>query len=513
MKRIANLHPFFFTLIALLSVYTGARLIASPLQLIRPLLILWGLLLLLSPLFRRLAGNRDWGALLLSIFVLGFYFQKSTFLRVGSLALLVMAVTAISLYLLRKPVRVQQVSFSLTMFALVFALFQIGSLTAILSTIPLSYFKNMAARPNSPSIPLSDVARNRPDIYYIVLDGYPREDVLREIYQYENAEFIDKLTALGFVVPENAHSNYARTAISVSTTLDMQYWDAISPGMENAVYWWLVEPVMDHNRLRKSLETIGYQYVSVATDWGITDNPSADIHLEPYSFTLSEYENYMLSITPLKLLYAPFQRFSPIITNDVHRKYIRYDLDALKHGNEIPSPKFVFSHIIVPHPPFVFDANGDPINSGGSFTFDSPDATLFSKQEYKESYIGQIEFINEQILQVIEALLAGSSVPPVIIIQADHGSALYVDFEDLEGSCLKERFSVFAAYYLPDRPASVVPENISAVNVFRIVLNQYFDASLELLDDRQYFMKGYYLFDAQDVTDRVDASCAIPPLP
>lgn len=513
MCKFGRLHPFFFVVVSLLFVYTGARLIASPVQLLRPLLILWGILILLYPVCRRLAGGADWGAILLSVFVFGFCFPKSQFVRVGLLVILVVAATALCLFLLKRPVRVRHVSLSLAAVGFSIALIQIVSLLAILRAIPSSYFANMEARSGSLALPLSITDQGTPDIYYIILDGYPRQDVLREIYQFDNTEFIEEITDLGFVVPQNAHSNYSRTAISVSTTLDMQYWDAISPGMEEAVYWWLVEPVMDRNRLRASLETIGYQYVSIATDWGITDNPSADIHLKPYPFVLSDYENYLLSVTPLRFLYAPLQRFAPIITAEVHREYIRFNLDALQRGFDIPSPKFVFSHIIVPHPPFVFDSDGNPINTDASFTFNSPDATLFSKQEYKENYIAQIRYINSKILQVIHALLENSSVPPVIVIQADHGSAMYVDFENLEASCLKERFSVFAAYYLPGASPDSIPSDISAVNIFRIVLDQYFDARLELLDDRQYFMNGYFLFDLQDVTDRVGAPCAIPAQP
>jgi hypothetical protein len=262
--------------------------------------------------------------------------------------------------------------------------------------------------------------------------------------------------------------------------------------------------------LRATLETLGYKYVAIATDWGITNNTSAEIYLSPYPLVLSDFESYFLSSTPLKLIYTPFQSIAPIVTNDVHREYINYNLAALKNAPTIPGPKFTFSHIILPHPPFVFDAEGNPIDSGGGFTFDSPDSASFAKAEYKENYVGQVEFINSQIRQVIQALLEKSQIPPVIIIQADHGSALYVNFKDLQGSCMKERFSIFAAYYLPGQSKDVVPQDISAVNIFRIVLNKYFNAGLVLLDNRNYFMNGFYLYDSQDVSDRVSDPCILP---
>ncbi len=509
--KFPQLHPFLFALISLLSVYTGARLIASPLQLIRPLFVLWGLLLLLRPLSKWLVRDEDWADILLSIFAFGFYFTQSQFFKVGLFSLVFAAAVMLGLWLLKKKIQVRAISLSLTIVGLVMATSQIISLAIILKPIPFSYYQTLASRTNLPSLLPADSSQQKPDIYYIILDGYPRADVLADLYHYDNQPFISELQDLGFVVPAQSHSNYARTAISVSTTLDMQYWDDISPDMEKAVYWWLVEPVIDRNRLRASLEAIGYKYFSIATDWGITNNPSADVYLKPYPLVLSDFENYFLSSTPLRYLYAPFQRFGPITTNDVHRDYIMYDLDALKKAPLISGPKFVFSHIIVPHPPFVFEADGTPIESSASFTFNSPDGSMFSPGEYKKRYVEQVEFVNAQMRQVIRSLLDRSQTPPIIIIQADHGSAIYVDFDDLQGSCMKERFAIFSAIYLPGKSPDAIPKNLSAVNTFRIVLNEYFGAQLPLLEDRQYFMNGYYLFDLQDVTERMDDACVVAP--
>jgi len=505
-----RLHPYVFMLVSLLGIYTGARLIASPVQVIRPLLFLWGMLFLLGLLAKRWIRDSDGAAALLSILVFGLCFSKTHFTRFGLLVSLFVLVGMISLWLLKKKRYAYNMSGLLTLAGLLILLSQTAALLIGMSSIPRSYFSAMNSRSNGLAVPLGDLPAIKPDIYYIILDGYPRADILRDIYQYDNSGFIQEVGELGFVVPSNSHANYSRTSISVSTTLDMQYWESIAPGMQDAVYWWLVEPVMDHNRIRATLESIGYQSVSIATDWGITNNPTADIYLKPYPFILSDYENYLIGSTPLKFLYAPFEQVAPLIDNDVHREFVMFNLDELKKLPALPGPKFVFSHIIVPHPPFVFAADGSPLDSKRSFTFDSPGGSLFTDEEYKQAYVEQVEFINQEIRLVIDELLGKSAIPPIIIIQADHGSAIHVDFYDSQGSCMKERFSNFAAYYLPGRDADVIPQDISAVNIFRIVLNEYFDARMVLLDDRQYFMNGFYLFDTLDVTDRVDDACVLP---
>ena len=54
-----------------------------------------------------------------------------------------------------------------------------------------------------------------PTVYYIILDGYARQDVLQEKYQIDNTPFIDFLKQKGFYVAEQATSNYKSTALSL----------------------------------------------------------------------------------------------------------------------------------------------------------------------------------------------------------------------------------------------------------------------------------------------------------
>jgi hypothetical protein len=118
--------------------------------------------------------------------------------------------------------------------------------------------------------------------------------------------------------------------------------------------------------------------------------------------------------------------------------------------------------------------------------------------------------VNDQMQAVVDAILKKSKTPPIIIIQADHGSALFTDFSSAENTCIKERFSPFAAYYLPGMDQKVIPSNITSVNIFRIIFNQYFQADLPLLENRQYYYKGkVYIYRLVDVTSRVEDECTI----
>jgi hypothetical protein len=54
--------------------------------------------------------------------------------------------------------------------------------------------------------------KNARDIYYIVVDGYGREDILVDIYGFDNSEFITFLDEEGFYVAEESKGNYIQTA-------------------------------------------------------------------------------------------------------------------------------------------------------------------------------------------------------------------------------------------------------------------------------------------------------------
>jgi hypothetical protein len=195
----------------------------------------------------------------------------------------------------------------------------------------------------------------------------------------------------------------------------------------------------------------------------------------------------------------------------VHRRFFSYSIETLKKIPEIPGPKFVFVHITPPHPPFVFDADGNPINSDVPFTFGG--LADLSWKQYRDSYIEQIEYVNSQMRSVIETILDKSPTPPIILLQADHGLGLSVSFSSTENTCLRERFSAFGAYHLPGMDQEMMPQDLTPVNLFRIIFNRYFGANLELLDNRQYFTKGHNMFAGlRDVTEQVKNKCIVPPI-
>jgi hypothetical protein len=89
----------------------------------------------------------------------------------------------------------------------------------------------------------------------------------------------------------------------------------------------------------------------------------------------------------------------------------------------------------------------------------------------------------------VDTILAESEVPPVIIIQGDHGPWLQPT---------DKRMRILAALYLPGHEEQLYP-TITPVNFFRVVFNSYFGGDYELLEDVSYFSPVPKLYNFSEV--------------
>ncbi|MEO8355318.1 MAG: sulfatase-like hydrolase/transferase [Chloroflexota bacterium] len=361
-------------------------------------------------------------------------------------------------------------------------------------------------------IALDSFPATNPDIYYVILDGYGSASMLKELYGFDNSDFVHSLEERGFVVPENSLSNYSKTVLSVTSTLNMEYVQAFAPGIEDSLFWWLMVPWLDHSRVRNSLDGIGYKSVSISSDWSITDNPTTDVYFKSHPLILSDFERYLFGVTPLKMFQPLIADFSSVSTFNMHRRSQINNFDSLVESVHIDGPKFVFAHIILPHPPFVFASDGTPIDPNYSFSFNDASDFEGTDLEYRDLYIGQMQFLNDKLEVVVDSILQNSTRPVIIILQADHGPGMLTDFASASNTCLKERFSNFSAYYVPMIDKSAIPDDITPVNLFRIIFNGYFGTSLPLLENANYYPRqALTVYELEDVTSILDRreNCSI----
>ncbi|MBT3240258.1 MAG: hypothetical protein HON98_00820 [Chloroflexi bacterium] len=511
MKKSWIAYPYIFALASLLFLYTVTSDIVSPLQLLRPLVVFWALLVLLHILMKSVGIDKNWSALMLGVFVLGIFSTRLFFVIAGSISIVSCLLWWLILKIRKLSVKVNQIAFILNAISVFLVIVFSFWNYLLLRKVPWGDYRQAVEQSRNDLIAKPTTPENLPDIYYIILDGYGRADILDEIFEYDNSDFIDSLKSRSFIVPEESHSNYPRTVLSVASTLNMDYISTLIPGLEDSIFWWLMSPLIDHSQTRLMLESVGYQMVSVATDWSITDNTSTDFYFKPNPVSLSDFENHLVTTTPLGFLLSPVIRsFSSLPSFDGHRESIDYSFKTLSDIPEMPGAKFTFSHIVTPHPPFVFNENGNSIDPDYKFWFADGISFPGGKEEYRDGYVNQLVYTNTRILEVVDDIIARSKTPPIIIIQADHGPGLSTDFSSSDNTCLKERFSVFAAYYLPGVDAGEVPNDLSGVNIFRLIQNLYFGTDLPLLENKYLYTKdALFIYQAEDVTFRVEEPCEI----
>jgi hypothetical protein len=506
MRNSSIASSFLLILASLYFLFSGVSFLISPVEMIRLLLSLWLFILLFSfPAFW-LTKDWNWAGILLIVFILGFLSRPIFAYAYSTTVLVILLLLWVTFRLLfKRKLTFRHVYFVINLISFVAIILTSTVTVSRFKTIPSSYYRNIRDVIASKKFVELDGTRNKPDIYFIVLDGYGRSDILKNYYGFDNSPFISTLKEKGFIVPAEARSNYPKTVISVTSTLNMDYVDQFAPQLQNSILWWLMSPWLDHNLVRTSLERIGYSSVSISTDWSITDNPTSDYYFKSHPIVLSDFERYFFSATPAKMFQPLLEKFASAPTYNAHRRSQINNFEALRRLNTLPGPKFVFAHIILPHPPFVFSKDGSPRNPRYAFSFNDASDYPESLKEYRREYVEQAEFLNSQLEPLIDSMLKNSKAPPIIILQADHGPGMLTDFASADNTCLPERFSPFSAYYLPGLDPQKIPEDITPVNLFRIIFDNYFDANLPMLENKQYYPRqAISVYDLENVTSLVD---------
>lgn len=345
-----------------------------------------------------------------------------------------------------------------------------------------------ATREQAPSVA---VAEERPDIYFILLDGYARADVLGQHYGFDNKPFLDGLQRRGFQVSAASDSNYNWTFLSLASALNMDYvqnlmGDALDPrGTDREDAYRLLRD----NRAASFLQARGYRYIHLQSTWGGTgSNPYADEFLPcgggPFR------DDFLLAIAEASWLRALGSRAAMDLA-DCHLR----NFETLIALARKPGPKLVLAHFVPPHHPYLFDRDGRVLrNARLSNQFE------FQKQlwEQRDSYVDQLIFMNSRIEQLLDHLIADSARDPIILLQSDHGPNLRRGLPTAEH--YRIRLANLNAVLLPGAPMDLMPENATSVNLFRIIFNHYFDARLPLLPNRHFVSPFQEPFNFKEVS-------------
>jgi hypothetical protein len=157
----------------------------------------------------------------------------------------------------------------------------------------------------------------------------------------------------------------------------------------------------------------------------------------------------------------------------------------MKDVAKMQAPKFVYTHLILPHPPFVFGPDGEYTNPANFWN----EKKLYPASKFDVGYTNQVTFLNARLLEMIDTILSESKTPPIIILQGDHGPWLQPN---------PQHFFILNAYYLPGHETELYP-TISPVNSFRLIFNDYFGGKYDMLKDRTYYSPVPKLYNFSEV--------------
>ena len=126
------------------------------------------------------------------------------------------------------------------------------------------------------------------------------------------------------------------------------------------------------------------------------------------------------------------------------------------------------------------------------------DTGCCSQEEYINGYHNQVIYITKRLQQTIDQILSRSAIPPIIIVQGDHGPGAYYDGISMDELKTYDRMSILNAYYFP-KPTNLLYPSITPVNSFRVLFASQFNMDFPLLADMSYFSPGNRPYEFSEI--------------
>ena len=331
-----------------------------------------------------------------------------------------------------------------------------------------------------------------PDIYYIILDSYPRQDTLEQVFGFDNSPFIEFLEDNDFFVADKSRSNYTQTNLSLSSSLNMDYLQDLFKEREadDADVSILREAIKD-NKAVLMAKHMGYRFAFLNSPWGLTlASPHAEKELSTQIYPLGAFGRLVIKPVLGTDFGYFFSRTTPMrhgldrIFNFFAIDLFNDNIAQLKKISEIDDPIFTFAHFVPPHPPYVFDREGNGRNVGFALR-------IFNDQD---SYVDQLVWVNKTFQKTVIEILRNDGGDSVIVIQGDHGTS-FTDSNNVlayggepDASLVSEKSGILNAIHLPNScQPSELYDSITPVNTFRLIFDSCLGTDFGLLDDVFYW--------------------------
>ena len=329
----------------------------------------------------------------------------------------------------------------------------------------------------SPVRSAKGLASSSPDLVFVLLDGYPRADTLERRFDFDNGPFLDRMAAVGFDVAARSRSNYNTTMLTLASMMNATHADALMPEPPTD----LATQVRSLGRLiaegteLEAARSAGYEIVTIPSPFTGLTLHGADRVVDVGAVT--DFELAVLQSTVLPLILPEW--IGPWLA-DVHRSGVDRAFAELGRLADEPrkGPRLVFAHMMVPHPPYLFAADGDPVDPWPCFptTCMLWDAGYVHGDANYARAVAQIQYTNELTLEVARRWASAGNA--AVIVFSDHGHRLDLEDED-------EMLANLTLSHTPDRPG-LFSDDVTPVNMIPVLLNAYAGQARPLTTDQSY---------------------------
>jgi hypothetical protein len=323
------------------------------------------------------------------------------------------------------------------------------------------------------NLPPTCASCEKPDVHFIILDGFAGKDQLKEDFEFSDSSFFTDLRHQGFYVMEHSRSNYAATALSVSSVLNMDYNQLKSLEINDNLLNYCYRRISE-NKVTAIFKNQGYGFVNNSIfDIGDDQSVSGKTFLVSGSDLIASqtlsgrlkrdlFQNLVMqyfpeSSTAKKIVFADnknnellYQRLTPLV-------------------KKFKQPVFSYTHLMMPHFPYYYKEDG---------SLNAMKDLLPANLNRKDLYIGYLKYTGTKISRLTDDLIRNGKKNTVIILISDHGYR-YTGNKKLY-------YSTLGAVYRSDRNYSMYHDSVSNVNQFRILFNSLFRYKDSLLTSKEF---------------------------
>jgi len=360
--------------------------------------------------------------------------------------------------------------------------FYLNSLLLLLIVIDIIGLmnKSIAGKRKTHSLPkefTSCTGCPQPDVYIIIADEYAGNKELKDVFNFDDSSFLNQLTGRNFHILPTSSSNYNFTPYSIASTLNMDYLDLDRTGKQPLLTY--TYETIRNNRLLEFLQYNHYKFYNYSV-FDFTGQPAlTQESFLPVKTKLITSQTF-LSRLQKELRFLLVTRFK---SEQEIRKNIYYHRDnneklfqrTLQIAEEkIKQPKFVLTHLMMPHYPYYYDRDGN------EFAYETLGE---GNQSNQHNYIEYLRYSNKKLLELVDHILKNSPAPPLIVLMGDHGFRHFDKPVDP-----KYYFYNLVGVHLPNNNYSAFSDSLTNVNLFRTVLNISFGQHLAHLKDTSFIM-------------------------